>query len=70
MGYRSEQMTRWEYKVVRIEPYRQIEQLDELGSQGWELAGVRRADTRANKDFFYMKRPIELPGEASQSSGG
>jgi len=42
-------MQKWEYKRLEINPSE--EELNELGSQGWELVA-------ANEYYCYFKRPL------------
>ena len=67
----DEKVTKWEYRVVRIEDRRPDtaggragrnsaeEQLNKLGAEGWELVSVR-ADSQANRSspIFYFKRQV------------
>ncbi len=48
----AEQMQRWEY---RFELAMQIEKLNALGADGWELAGVDERD----RTKFIFKRPAQ-----------
>lgn len=48
----TEQMQRWEY---RFELAIQIEKLNALGADGWELAGVDERD----RTKFIFKRPAQ-----------
>lgn len=67
----DKEVTKWEYRVIRIEDRRPDaaggrggrnnaeEQLNKLGAEGWELVSVR-IDSQANRSnpIFYLKRPV------------
>ncbi len=81
----SEEVTKWEYRVIRIEDRRPDqaggragrgsaeEALNKLGAEGWELVSVR-IDSQANRSnpIFYFKRPLRgAPAEkgAAEKAG-
>lgn len=55
--------TRWEYRCIIIDPQREDvpreEHLNELGTEGWALAGVLDQSRSASQPFiyFYLIRP-------------
>ena len=67
----DKEVTKWEYRVIRIDDSRPDqaggrpgrgsaeEQLNKLGAEGWELVSVR-IDSQANRNspIFYLKRPV------------
>ena len=45
-------MTQWEYNTVSTQGIMLLDELDDLGKEGWELVAI-------NNDIAYFKRPIE-----------
>ena len=72
----DKEVTKWEYRVIRIDDRRPDaaggragrgsaeEQLNKLGAEGWELVSVR-IDSQANRSnpIFYLKRPVRQARE-------
>lgn len=61
-------MPQWEYNKVYLNelPRRKddIDVLNELGVEGWELLGV------TSGNIAYLKRPIPIPASAPKRAGG
>ena len=54
---------RWEY---RRESDLTIEELNEIGQEGWELAGYAAASDSSVREFYVFKRPIYDAPEGKQ----
>jgi hypothetical protein len=52
--YRSIQMQQWEYKIMTV--YVDVQALDELGKDGWEMCGVSQSP-QLYGTIIYFKRP-------------
>lgn len=50
-------MQKWEYVIHTFEDTVNVEKLNELGNQGWELVTLQRVDALVALIHFVFKRP-------------
>jgi hypothetical protein len=53
---RSVHRQQWEYKIMAV--YVDVQTLDELGKDGWEMCGVSQS-SQLYGTVIYFKRPIQ-----------
>jgi hypothetical protein len=66
----ADPMPKFEYLVTYLEYGKDVERMNKLGQQGWELVAVHPLENGAKAHPFYFKRQLTTVQQTSSSNGG